>query len=53
MIKRLHIHGYEHARLHFDEAIANGVFEPNTALGYHPQEDIKAVLDWLESGPKA
>ena len=35
MIKRLHISGYEHTRLHFDEAISKGVFEPNTARGYY------------------
>ena len=47
MIKRLHIPGYEHARLHFDAAIAEGVFEPNTASGYYSQEQINAVLEWL------
>ena len=35
MIKRLHIPGYEHTRLHFDEAISEGVFEPNTVPGYY------------------
>ena len=47
MIKRLHIPGYEHTRLHFDEAIARGVFEPNTAPGYYCQADIEAVDAWL------
>lgn len=33
MIKRLHIPGCEHTRLHFDEAISEGVLEPNAARG--------------------
>ena len=47
MIKRLHIPGYEHARLHFDAAITEGVFESNTAAGYYSQEEINAVLEWI------
>lgn len=47
MIKRLHIPGYEHARLHFDEAIADGVFEPNRRPGYCRRDDIVAVLNVL------
>lgn len=47
LIKRLHIPGYEQARFHFDEAIAEGVFEPNTPKGYYWQHDIQAVLDFI------
>lgn len=47
MIKRLHIPGYEQARLHFVEAVAEDVFEPNTLPGYHHGDQIQAVLEWL------
>lgn len=47
IIKRLHIEGYETARLHFDSAIRNGVFEPNTKPGFYSQRDIHATLDWV------
>lgn len=46
MFKRLHIPGYEHARMHFDAAIADGVFEPNTREGFYWQNDIEAVNKW-------
>lgn len=46
LIKRLFIPGYEHARLHFDAAISEGIFEPNTAPGYHWVSDIEAVNAW-------
>jgi hypothetical protein len=48
MIKRLHVPGYEHARLHFDRAIREGVFEPNMPDGYYWQSNIRAVLEFLE-----
>ncbi len=48
MIKRLHIPGYEHARHHFDAAIADQVFEPNTREGFYRQSNIKATLEWVE-----
>lgn len=48
MIKRLHIPGYEHARFHFDRAISEEVFEPNTLKGYYLQSDINAVLEFIE-----
>ena len=48
MIKRLHIPGYEHARLCFDEAIHEGVFEPNTLPGYYWQSDIQATLEYVK-----
>lgn len=47
LIKRLHIPGYEHARHTFDEAIDEGVFEPNTAPKYYMQSDIQATLDYI------
>ena len=46
MIKRLHIPGYEDAWRHFDEAISDGVYEPNTEPGYPHQYQIQAVLDF-------
>ena len=48
MIKRLHIPGYETGRHHFDAAIAEGVFEPNTPEGYYHQFQIKATNEWVE-----
>jgi hypothetical protein len=47
MIKRLHIPGYEEARHYFDEAIAEGVYEPNTAPGFPHQSQINAVLTYV------
>ncbi len=48
MIKRLHIPGYERAHRHFEEAIAEGVFEWNTAPGYPHENQIAKVCDWLD-----
>ena len=48
LIKRLHVDGYEHARLHLAEAIAQGVFEPSSRRGFYPTSSINAVLEWLE-----
>jgi hypothetical protein len=48
IIKRIHIPGYEEARLSFDEAIEEGVFEPNTKPGYYTQSNISAVLDYIK-----
>jgi hypothetical protein len=44
MIKRLHIPGYEQARLHIPRAISEGVFEPNLPEGFYWQSNIQAVL---------
>lgn len=52
MIKRLHIPGYEHARHHFDRAISEGVFEPNTLEGFYRQSNIEAVNEWIERSGK-
>jgi hypothetical protein len=48
MIKRLHIPGYERARHYFKEAIADYAFDPNTAPGYHYQDQIEATLRYVE-----
>ncbi|MCH5138164.1 hypothetical protein JMF89_13235 [Clostridiaceae bacterium UIB06] len=48
IIKRIHIPGYEEARPYFDEAIYEGVFEPNTKPGYYTQRNIQAVLDYIK-----
>ncbi len=48
IIKRLHIPGYEKARFFFDEAIKNGVFEPNRKPGYYLAQDIEAVLAYIQ-----
>jgi hypothetical protein len=52
MTKRLQIPGYEHARHHFDEAIAEDVFQPNQPAGFYRQDDISEVLKWLKLAPK-
>lgn len=48
MIQRLHVPGYEIARLHIDAAIAEGIIEPNMAPGFHWQDEIARVLDWAK-----
>ena len=47
LIKRIHIPGYEFARLHFKEAIRNNVFEPDTAENYYSQSNINATLRYI------
>lgn len=47
MIKRLHVPGYEQARLHVDDAISENVFEPNTMPGFYSTHDINAVLEYI------
>jgi len=49
MIKRMHIPGYEHAHLYFEEAISEGIFEPNTFPGYYSQSNIEAVNNWRKT----
>jgi hypothetical protein len=44
LIKRLHIPGYEQARLHFERAISEGVIERQYPPGYYNQSEIEAVL---------
>ena len=48
MVKRLHIPGYEIARRHFEQAISDGVFEPNRLPGYYKISDIESVLEYIE-----
>ncbi len=48
MIKRLHVPGYEKARRHFERAISEGVFEPNSKRGFYSQSNILATLEWAE-----
>jgi len=48
IIKRLHIPDYDVVRRHFDAAIGEGVFEPNTKPGYYGVDDIQVVKRWLE-----
>ena len=47
VIKRIHVPAYETAFRHFERAIAEGVFEPNTKPDYYHMSDIKAVNAWL------
>jgi len=49
LIKRLFFPGYEFARMHFDAAISDGVFEPNREPGYYLETDVAAVLAWLKN----
>lgn len=48
IIKRLQVPDYDLVRRHFDAAIGEGVFEPNTKPGYYGVHDIRAVKEWLE-----
>jgi hypothetical protein len=49
MIKRLHISGYEQARLHFNKAVLEGAFEPSADQGYYSQQDIESVLEFVRN----
>lgn len=49
MIKRLHTPGYELARLHVREAIAEGVLEPNLPDGYYYQCQIENIIDFVNN----
>lgn len=48
LIKRLQVPDYDLVRRHFDEAIGQGVFEPDTKPGYYGVDDIQAVKNWLK-----
>ncbi len=48
MIKRLHIPGYEIARLHMEEAVRSGAIETNTYPGYPSPREIKEILEYME-----
>jgi hypothetical protein len=45
MIKRLFVPGYEHARLHLEEAAHLGLTDPENHPGYPDACDIEAVLN--------
>lgn len=47
LTKRLHIPGYEWARPHFNDAIAEGVIAPGTVPGFYTTDDIRAVLEFF------
>jgi hypothetical protein len=49
MIQRLHTPGYERARFHAAQAIAQGVIEPNLPSGFYWQDEIAAVLEWADT----
>ncbi len=44
LIKRIHIPGYEHARLSFSEAIDREVITPRSLANYYHQEELLKVL---------
>jgi hypothetical protein len=50
IIKRIHIPGYEKARLYFDEAIRNQVFDrsPDPKPSYCFQRDIAKILKYID-----
>jgi len=48
IIKRIHIDGYDAARRHFNAAVREGVFEPNTKPDFYRQRDIQATLKWAK-----
>jgi len=49
MIKRLHVPGYEHARLHFENAIEAGILGEPSDDAFYTQEQIVRVLRFEES----
>jgi hypothetical protein len=53
IIKRVHTPGYEQARLHVGEAIAEGIIEPNLPEGFYLQSDIREVVRWAEHEKEA
>ncbi|HOP41545.1 MAG TPA: hypothetical protein PLI53_10935, partial [Geobacteraceae bacterium] len=48
MIKRLHVPGYEAARIFFRKAALEGIVQPKTSEDQYCFNDIAAVLQWLE-----
>jgi hypothetical protein len=48
LIKRIQIPNYDLVRAHFDEAIGEGVFEPNAKPGYYGQDEIIRVKEWRD-----
>ena len=50
LIKRIQIPNYDLAQSYFDEAIGEGVFEPNAKPGYYDQDQINRVKEWIDAG---
>jgi len=48
IIKRIHIPGHEAARLFYDEAISEDVFDSNIRTGYYTQRNIEDVLNYIK-----
>lgn len=46
MIKRIHIPGYEEARLYIDEALSQGIIEQTSAKNFPSVNEIDYILDW-------
>lgn len=46
IIKRIHISGYEEARPYINDAICDGVYEPNTKENYCSQKDIEKIIQY-------
>lgn len=49
MIKRLHVPGYEIARIHMEQAIGSGAVETNTHPGYPSPNEIKRILEYIQN----
>lgn len=52
MIKRLHVPLYEQARLYFDDAISEGIIQPNGRPGFYTQDQMENVVQWAEENKK-
>jgi hypothetical protein len=50
MLQRIHIPGYEHARLYMDQAIQRGHVEPNLPYGFYWDFQLQRVLELVKSG---
>lgn len=48
MIQRLHVPGFERARLLAADARAAGIVDPKLPEGFYLRSEIKAILDWAE-----
>lgn len=47
ILKRIHIPGYEAARFHFTEAVAENIIDTGVPDGYWRQNEIQRVLDFV------
>jgi len=52
MIKRLHVPGYERARLHAGDARSEGAFEPSLPEGFYLQDEIESILEWANENER-